>query len=85
MNIDNETAEKIKICKGVGQGTILGPTLFKLYIYDFQKQIENLTLLFAEDTTLVVTADNLNTLEIKINEDLKKISTWLFNNSSRKD
>ena len=80
VKIGESTSDKVEIGIGVGQGTILGPTLFKLYLYDFQNCINSITLLFADDTSLLVKADTLELLQEKTNEELHKIHKWFKSN-----
>lgn len=69
---------------GVPQGTVLGPDLFVLYINDIVKVVKGCELqLFADDTILYFESNNINVLIETINDDLKRLSEWLYNNSLR--
>ena len=68
---------------GVPQGSILGPTLFNLYINDIHQAIINIDstlLLYADDTVLITQSSNYSTLETKTNEELASISNWCKKN-----
>ena len=74
--IGDESSEYLEITKGVPQGSILGPILFLIYINDLPSATDLFTLLFADDTSFVVSGDNLNDIIIKLNNELKKINNW---------
>jgi len=63
---------------GVPQGSVLGPTLFLLYINDMSKcsDILNFTH-FADDTTISYSGDNIDEVATQMNVELMKIVTWL--------
>ena len=55
--------------------SVLGPTLFTIYINDIVHASHFTTRLFADDTALILRDTNLTTLEIKLNLKCKKLCT----------
>ena len=58
------------------QGSVLGPLLFLIYINDIADNLEPLTWLFADDTSLSYSSYSYQLLETAINNDLVKINDW---------
>lgn len=62
---------------GVPQGSILGPLLFLIYINDISEVTEHGDfLLFADDTNLFYSHDNISSLTNIINSELRLLSDW---------
>jgi hypothetical protein len=69
--------------RGNGQGTILGPLVFSLYINDLPKVIRFcLCILFADDTQLCIAGDprNIKVLLEKVRLDLLEVFAWMTEN-----
>ena len=62
------------IC-GVPQGSILGPLLFLIFINDLSKSTSLDPIMFADDTNLFYSNENINTLFDTVNKELN-INVW---------
>lgn len=80
VNIGNDNSNPTTIKHGVGQGTILGPLLFKLYIADMVRCTNLKVIHFADDTTFVCSANTKSELTETVNNELKKINDWFNSN-----
>ena len=76
VTINNKSSKTIKIKIGVPQGSILGPLLFLIYINDLAHSSKLLTLMFADDTTLLFSGPNIEKLYEIVNREFHKVVTF---------
>jgi hypothetical protein len=75
--MDNHTSSPCKLSVGVPQGSILGPTMFLIYINDLCCSLKHCKpILYADDTNLFYKNKNLILELPKINEDLQILKNW---------
>ena len=80
VNVNDGNSNLRFITKGVPQGSILGPLLFLIYINDLANCTSLFTLLFADDTSFLISGKNLNEIIELLNVELKKICYWFRTN-----
>ena len=68
----------VKYFCGVPQGSILGPILFLIYIYNLPDNLSSNAKRFADDTSLFSVVYDINQSGINLNDDLEKISNRAF-------
>ena len=74
---ENFSTSYMNISFGVPQGSILGPLLFLVYVNDLNKASDVLdSTMFADDTNLFYSHQNIKTLFRKVNCELEKICEW---------
>ena len=78
--INGTESERKKIVCGVPQGSVLWPLLFLIFINDLPNASEFLTLLFADDTTFLISGVNIDDLFQLANCELEKSSVWFTSN-----
>lgn len=82
VKIDNIISKKEPLCYGVPQGSILGPTLFQIYINDLCKMnLLNCDIFtYADDTALIAHGKNWNEAKIHAEDALQSVMIWLSQN-----
>lgn len=71
------------ISTGIPQGSLLAPILFSLYINDLPAQVSNKstsTILYADDTSLIVSGNSEDDLNSNISQALNNIKNWFLPN-----
>ena len=76
VHINRANSSLLSILISVPQGSILGPLVFLIYINDLPICSELLALLFADDTTLLISDPDLDNLFVRVNLEFKKISDF---------
>ena len=77
VQIDNSISALLTVNCGVPQGSTLGPLLFLLYVNDLIS-VSNIAhiVMFADDTNLFFSENDIGRLTSLINSELKNISDW---------
>ena len=79
--VNGHESGKMQVKCGVSQGSCLGPTLFSLYVNDLPAITSFRGRLFADDTILIMTSNDLKKLDKTANEEINKIEKWLLLNN----
>lgn len=82
VKIDNHISNDLPVLYGIPQGSILGPSLFLVFINDLcNMQLNNGKIVsFADDTALIFEAPTLEELFINAQNGLNSILRWLGHN-----
>ena len=74
--LNGQSSSWTKVNAGIPQGSILGLLLFLIYINDLPNSLYFNLKLFANNTSLFSTVQDINTSTVSLNNDLTKLSEW---------
>jgi len=81
VDVDGYCSGVTCVNAGVPQGSVLGPTLFLLYINDMHRCSEKLNFIhFADDTTVFRSSTDIDDLAVVMNSELGNVVQWLHAN-----
>jgi len=75
VKINNSTSSWKPVLSGVPQGSVLGPTLFAMFVADVPGKVRSLISMFADDTKMYAPLTDPTSTE-KLNKDLSKLQNW---------
>jgi hypothetical protein len=78
--VSGATSSLLEILFGVPKGSIMGPLLFLIYIYDLLLATDFQAYLYVDDTSLFNEADSIEALFNDTNEKLKSAETLFLAN-----
>ena len=73
--LGNFLSNWIKVSSGVPQGSVLGPTLFTVFVNDLASNLLNLCKLYADDLKIVAKVETEEDV-LKLQSDLDKVAYW---------
>jgi hypothetical protein len=76
VQIKGENSSNQSIIRGVPQGSVLGPILFLIYINNLPSCTTLSTFLFADDTTLYFSHNDIDVLIETVNMELRKVTDY---------
>lgn len=81
ISYDGDKSDVLPITCGVPQGSILGPLLFIIYVNDMASSVPLLnTVMFADDTNLFFTGNDIKHIFQTMNDQLSQIKDWFAAN-----
>ena len=75
--VNNVKSSLQRIKSGVPQGSVLRPILFLLYINDLPNALSSPPRLFADDTFLLYSSNDIHQLKSLCNSELRLIKQWM--------
>ena len=84
MKVGTSCSNKSNVTSGIPQGSILGPTLFTIYINDLPNCLTSQCKMFADDLKMYNRSFNHDIVQMDINNMLKWSSNWcLYINTNK--
>lgn len=82
VKIGQYSSDEVGISYGVPQGSVLGPTLFLLYINDLcNMEIENARVFtYADDTSIVFSGSSWHEVKLRAEAGMARVAEWLKSN-----
>ena len=80
VDVRGSLSEKMGLSSGVPQRSVLGPTLFLIFINDLPYYSQCKVTMYADDTTLEISASNPFELETRAQLCMDAIVTWFDSN-----
>ena len=78
--INGQLSDPLTVITGIHQGSALGPLLFLIY-NDLPKCLGHTNInMFADDTQIETSSDDVSVITDKLNHDLENVSVWLSTN-----
>ena len=74
--VEGVTSGDMSVRTGVPQGSVLGPSLFLIYINDLLSRVSSVSRLIFADDTFLHNKMKENTDRLKLQEDLANLESW---------
>ena len=82
LTFNGKTSNTIPVKSGIGQGTIVGPLMFLLYINDIVRSLPDVHInMYADDCILYSTGNNWSQVHNCLQSGLRGFDEWCCNNS----
>ena len=75
IQVDGASSDWADVTSGIPQGSVLGPTLFLIYINDLPDVVHSFVKLFADDAKLYAVVNTANDASI-VQQDLTRVDKW---------